>query len=102
MLAAAGLDGCIGATLTARGFSFDVLADLVRDGFTTARRETRVQLMRVTSRDIGRWVTPKGWPIGPKAPHASAAREALEEAGDDRRSRWPYLLISRTSPPGKP
>jgi 8-oxo-dGTP pyrophosphatase MutT (NUDIX family) len=37
--------------------------------------------MLVTSRDTGRWVIPKGWPIGRKAPHASAAREALEEAG---------------------
>jgi 8-oxo-dGTP pyrophosphatase MutT (NUDIX family) len=35
----------------------------------------------VTSRDTGRWVIPKGWPIAGEAPHASAAREALEEAG---------------------
>jgi 8-oxo-dGTP pyrophosphatase MutT (NUDIX family) len=40
-----------------------------------------VEVMLVTSRDTGRWVIPKGWPIGRKAPHASAAREALEEAG---------------------
>src|ERR1700745_921113 len=37
--------------------------------------------MLVTSRDTRRWIIPKGWPIGGKAPHASAAREALEEAG---------------------
>jgi 8-oxo-dGTP pyrophosphatase MutT (NUDIX family) len=37
--------------------------------------------MLVTSRDTGRWVIPKGWPVGRKAPHASAAREAREEAG---------------------
>ncbi len=37
--------------------------------------------MLVTSRDTGRWVIPKGWPIAGEAPHASAAREALEEAG---------------------
>ncbi|MBO0755800.1 MAG: NUDIX hydrolase [Bradyrhizobiaceae bacterium] len=37
--------------------------------------------MLVTSRDTGRWVIPKGWPIGREAPYASAAREALEEAG---------------------
>jgi 8-oxo-dGTP pyrophosphatase MutT (NUDIX family) len=40
-----------------------------------------VEVMLVTSRGTGRWVIPKGWPIGRKAPHASAAREALEEAG---------------------
>jgi 8-oxo-dGTP pyrophosphatase MutT (NUDIX family) len=37
-----------------------------------------VEVMLVTSRDTGRWVIPKGWPKGRKAPHASAAREALE------------------------
>jgi 8-oxo-dGTP pyrophosphatase MutT (NUDIX family) len=37
--------------------------------------------MLVTSRGTRRWVIPKGWPIGRKAPHASAGREALEEAG---------------------
>jgi 8-oxo-dGTP pyrophosphatase MutT (NUDIX family) len=42
---------------------------------------SRVQVMLVTSRDTGRWIIPKGWPIRRKAPHASAAREALEEAG---------------------
>ena len=35
----------------------------------------------MTSRDTRRWVIPKGWPIGREAPYASAAREALEEAG---------------------
>jgi 8-oxo-dGTP pyrophosphatase MutT (NUDIX family) len=43
--------------------------------------DSQVEAMLVTSREIGRWVIPKGWPIGRKAPHASAAREALEEAG---------------------
>jgi 8-oxo-dGTP pyrophosphatase MutT (NUDIX family) len=37
--------------------------------------------MLVTSRDTGRWVIPKGWPIAGEAPHVSAAREAIEEAG---------------------
>jgi len=43
--------------------------------------DSQVEVMLVTSRDTGRWVIPKGWPMGGKAPHASAAREALEEAG---------------------
>ena len=37
--------------------------------------------MLVTSRDTGRWIIPKGWPTAQEAPHASAEREALEEAG---------------------
>jgi 8-oxo-dGTP pyrophosphatase MutT (NUDIX family) len=45
------------------------------------RAHSRVQVMLVTSRETGRWVIPKGWPMKRKAPHASAAREALEEAG---------------------
>ncbi len=40
-----------------------------------------VEVMLVTSRKTGRWIIPKGWPIKRKAPHASAACEALEEAG---------------------
>ena len=37
--------------------------------------------MLVTSRETGRWIIPKGWPKKRTAPYASAAREALEEAG---------------------
>jgi 8-oxo-dGTP pyrophosphatase MutT (NUDIX family) len=40
-----------------------------------------VEVMLVTSRETRRWVIPKGWPIAGAKPHASAAREALEEAG---------------------
>jgi Na/Pi-cotransporter len=39
------------------------------------------EVMLVTSRGTGRWIIPKGWPMRGKAPHAAAAREALEEAG---------------------
>jgi 8-oxo-dGTP pyrophosphatase MutT (NUDIX family) len=41
----------------------------------------RVQVLLVTSRDTGRWVLPKGWPMVGKAPETAAAREAWEEAG---------------------
>jgi 8-oxo-dGTP pyrophosphatase MutT (NUDIX family) len=41
----------------------------------------RVQVLLVTSRDTGRWVLPKGWPMAGKAAEAAAAREAWEEAG---------------------
>jgi 8-oxo-dGTP pyrophosphatase MutT (NUDIX family) len=40
-----------------------------------------VQILLVTSRDTGRWVIPKGWPMPGRSPHDAAAREAWEEAG---------------------
>jgi len=39
------------------------------------------EVLLVTSRDTGRWIIPKGWPIKGKEPHKAAAREAREEAG---------------------
>jgi 8-oxo-dGTP pyrophosphatase MutT (NUDIX family) len=42
---------------------------------------SRTQVMLVTSRVSGRWVIPKGWPKKRKSPCATAACEALEEAG---------------------
>src|SRR5271169_3347722 len=39
------------------------------------------EVLLVTSRDTGRWIIPKGWPLKGKAPHRVAAREAHEEAG---------------------
>ena len=41
----------------------------------------RVEVLLITSRDTGRWVIPKGWPINGKTPAESAAQEAWEEAG---------------------
>jgi 8-oxo-dGTP pyrophosphatase MutT (NUDIX family) len=40
-----------------------------------------LELLLVTSRETGRWVIPKGWPMKGKKPHSTAEREALEEAG---------------------
>lgn len=40
-----------------------------------------VQVLLVTSRETGRWVLPKGWPIDRLTDPESAAREAFEEAG---------------------
>ena len=42
---------------------------------------SRTQVMLVTSRESGRWVIPKGWPMKRKTPAATAACEAREEAG---------------------
>ena len=40
-----------------------------------------VQVLLITSRDTGRWVIPKGWPMGDIPAHDAAAQEAWEEAG---------------------
>lgn len=39
------------------------------------------EVLLITSRDTGRWIIPKGWPIDGLAPEAAAAKEAWEEAG---------------------
>lgn len=41
----------------------------------------KVEVLLITSRDTGRWIIPKGWPIDGLAPEDAAAREAWEEAG---------------------
>lgn len=40
-----------------------------------------LKVLLVTSRDTGRWIIPKGWPITGLAPEDAAAQEAWEEAG---------------------
>ena len=40
-----------------------------------------LEILLVTSRETLRWVIPKGWPMKGRKPHATAATEALEEAG---------------------
>ncbi|WP_309665705.1 NUDIX hydrolase [Tabrizicola sp.] len=40
-----------------------------------------IEVLLITSRDTGRWVIPKGWPMAGLAPEAAAAQEAWEEAG---------------------
>lgn len=40
-----------------------------------------VEMLLVTSRDTGRWVIPKGWPMAGKSFAEAAAQEAWEEAG---------------------
>jgi len=54
------------------GLQYAALPYRVADGF---------EILLITSRNTGRWVLPKGWPMRGKKPHAAAAREALEEAG---------------------
>ena len=40
-----------------------------------------LEVMLLTSRETGRWVIPKGWPMAGKLSHEVAAQEAFEEAG---------------------
>jgi 8-oxo-dGTP pyrophosphatase MutT (NUDIX family) len=39
------------------------------------------EILLVTTRETGRWIVPKGWPIATLSPRQVAAREAYEEAG---------------------
>ena len=40
-----------------------------------------LRVLLITSRDTGRWVIPKGWPMRNRSDAEAAAREAYEEAG---------------------
>jgi 8-oxo-dGTP pyrophosphatase MutT (NUDIX family) len=44
-------------------------------------KEGAPRVMLVTSRETGRWVIPKGWPMPGRRPCQVAKREAFEEAG---------------------
>jgi 8-oxo-dGTP pyrophosphatase MutT (NUDIX family) len=41
----------------------------------------RIEVLLITSRDTGRWIIPKGWPMIGRKAHRAAEREAYEEAG---------------------
>jgi 8-oxo-dGTP pyrophosphatase MutT (NUDIX family) len=60
------------------------------------------EVMLITSRETGRWIIPKGWPLKRLAPRAVAAREAYEEAGlvgsIGKRSIGMYHYEKRLSP----
>ncbi|WP_411033350.1 NUDIX hydrolase [Shinella sp. BYT-45] len=45
------------------------------------KKRSAVEVLLITSRDTGRWVIPKGWPMEGKSAAGAAAREAWEEAG---------------------
>lgn len=58
---------------TARRLQYGALPYRLRDG--------RPEILLITSRETGRWVVPKGWPMKRCTPAQTAAQEALEEAG---------------------
>ncbi len=41
----------------------------------------RLKVLLITSRDTGRWIMPKGWPMDGEQDWRAAEIEALEEAG---------------------
>ncbi|MEI4194273.1 NUDIX hydrolase [Roseovarius sp. E0-M6] len=41
----------------------------------------QTEVLMITSRDTGRWIVPKGWPIEGMAAYEAALQEAWEEAG---------------------
>jgi 8-oxo-dGTP pyrophosphatase MutT (NUDIX family) len=45
------------------------------------RADMSVEVMLITSRETGRWLIPKGWPVPGLSAQNSAAREAREEGG---------------------
>jgi 8-oxo-dGTP pyrophosphatase MutT (NUDIX family) len=45
------------------------------------RADGALEIMLITSRDTGRWLIPKGWPVAGLSAQNSAAREAREEGG---------------------
>ncbi|WP_417806457.1 NUDIX hydrolase [Thioclava sp.] len=47
----------------------------------TRLRDGKVQVLLITSRDSGRWVIPKGWPMRGRSLAGAARQEAWEEAG---------------------
>ncbi|MGZ2482271.1 8-oxo-dGTP pyrophosphatase MutT (NUDIX family) [Rhizobium pisi] len=49
--------------------------------YRVKKKSGDVEVLLLTSRDTGRWVIPKGWPMNGKCAHEVAAQEALEEAG---------------------
>ncbi|AIC25995.1 NUDIX hydrolase domain-containing protein [Rhizobium etli bv. mimosae str. IE4771] len=49
--------------------------------YRVKKKSGEVEVLLMTSRDTGRWVIPKGWPMSGKSAHEVAAQEAFEEAG---------------------
>ena len=61
-----------------------------------------LEILLVTSRETGRWVIPKGWPMKGRTRREAAAIEALEEAGVEGRmtrkavGAYDYLKVLRS------
>ncbi len=68
-------------------------------GLCWRQSEGRIEVLLVSSRDTGRWILPKGWPLRGRDAAASALREAFEEAGVEGKAathpvgRYPYVKV---------
>ena len=49
--------------------------------YRVKKKTGNLEVLLMTSRDTGRWVIPKGWPMARKCAYEVAAQEAFEEAG---------------------
>ena len=49
--------------------------------YRVKKKTNELEVLLLTSRDTGRWVIPKGWPMDGRTAYEVAAREAFEEAG---------------------
>jgi 8-oxo-dGTP pyrophosphatase MutT (NUDIX family) len=49
--------------------------------YRVKKKAGTLEVLLMTSRDTGRWVIPKGWPMARKCAYEVAAQEAFEEAG---------------------
>ena len=70
-------------TLAAPAFDTDVTPVTRRQIAALCWRKKRggIEVLLITSRETGRWVIPKGWPMDGRQSHEAAAIEAWEEAG---------------------
>jgi 8-oxo-dGTP pyrophosphatase MutT (NUDIX family) len=50
-------------------------------------KNDKVEVLLITTRQSGRWIVPKGWPMDGKTPAECALQEAWEEAGVIGKSR---------------
>ena len=62
-----------------------------------------LQVLLITTRETGRWMIPKGWPIKKLGPLGTAMREAFEEAGvrgegGPAIGAFDYVKVMRTGP----
>jgi len=70
-------------TLATPPFQSDVTPVTRRQIAALCWRKKRggIEVLLITSRETGRWVIPKGWPMDGRLSHEAAAIEAWEEAG---------------------
>ena len=68
------------------------------------KKRGQIEVLLITSRDTGRWVLPKGWPMDARTAPEAAAVEAWEEAGvrgaisDQNLGRFQYDKLHPSKP----